>query len=393
MEAREPHHQARPDTKEGKRKKRKKARKEGGCQHARHIPDGAGPSNPLEQRDSQEHASDDADDETQYLAAAAANWAESVLDSGVDWKLDDLRKEEPRTKANKARQDPKMKIISDGNDAGNSSSVTKQKWSLHVTQLPYDATEFAIRQHFATVAGCTDIVSLRMVYDPYQQKDALSTALGPNSKSRNVKKQFAKGKGFRGVAFVDVLADQATHEEYIQLLHHNVMDGRTINVRPTRTREELATIVAKTQRKVKEQIKLNSGSAKPAISQETLPPGRKISQKQSSNETPKKSLKKRKRSGGKSEGGSEPQGEKTASRAGDNGKKGRAEQKESGEKESKNKAADAAGKGLKAKGSPSSPGKLAPRPGEAEKNDRKLTKKERNRKAAILLQMKRQRRS
>ena len=102
--------------------------------------------------------------------------------------------------------------------------------SLHVTQLSFDATEMDVRHHFVS-HGCA-VTSVRLVYDH-----------GPKKKS------------FRGVAFVDVL-DKKSQEIALQKLHHSTLLGRRINVRPTRSKQELGSIVERTMELVARKIKL-----------------------------------------------------------------------------------------------------------------------------------------
>ena len=112
-------------------------------------------------------------------------------------------------------------------------------YSLHLTQLSYDATDYDIRSLF-TKKGCL-ISSVRLVYD-----------------------SSAGQRTFRGVAFVDV----ADRESYAKALHLNrqVFMGRKINVRPTRTKKELADIVARTKEtlpaKIEATKKVQQDSAK-----------------------------------------------------------------------------------------------------------------------------------
>jgi len=102
-------------------------------------------------------------------------------------------------------------------------------YSLHITQLDYDATDYDIRNHFTT-NGCI-VTSVRLVYD------------------RSVDDR----KLFRGVAFVDV-ADKESFQNALKL-HRSKLLGRTMNVRPTKTKSELSNIVQRTKQKVKQTIK------------------------------------------------------------------------------------------------------------------------------------------
>ncbi|GAX11343.1 hypothetical protein FisN_22Lh012 [Fistulifera solaris] len=123
------------------------------------------------------------------------------------------------------------------------SSTRPNKLSLHITQIPYECTELDIRSHFAA-KGCA-VCSVRMVYD----------------------EAGGKGRQFRGVAFCDV-ADEQSYELALKEIHRSRLLGRKINVRPTKTREELSNIVERTKEIVTERKKLalaamNSGEKMP----------------------------------------------------------------------------------------------------------------------------------
>ena len=229
------------------------------------------------------------DEEAQLLAAAAAAWAEQDT------------VEEPRAKKRKksVEKDP---------------ATSNQSFSLHVTQLDFDAKEYDLRNYFVEKGGCS-VTSVRFVYDR-----------GLNDR-----------KLFRGVAFVDV-SDEESFRNALQL-HHTTLLGRRINVRPTKTRDELKDIVSRTQEIVREKIKetLNKDEDEQAKKQPS-PKGKRQREKDK-RDRPKKS------------------GPKTTSTS-------PKKKQSSGPKHSapKHKPVD---------------------------GDVKLTKKERNRKAAILLQRKR----
>jgi hypothetical protein len=112
------------------------------------------------------------------------------------------------------------------------AAATPKSFSLHITQLPFDAIELDIRQHFSE-KGCV-ITSIRLVYD---------------------KDEHGRNALFRGVAFMDLL-DQASYDIALKLNRSKVR-GRKLNIRPTRSKEELANIVSQTQQLVKAKI-LNS---------------------------------------------------------------------------------------------------------------------------------------
>jgi RNA recognition motif-containing protein len=135
----------------------------------------------------------DSDEDDDDLLAAAAQWAKQQSDSA---------------------------------DPTEQEHIT---YSLHVTQLSFDVKEYDIRTLFET-NGCV-VTSVRKVYD-----------------------RSGNAKTFRGVAFVDV-SGKASYEKALSL-DRRVLHGRRINVRPTKTKEELADIVERTKNLVAEKIRL-----------------------------------------------------------------------------------------------------------------------------------------
>ena len=101
-------------------------------------------------------------------------------------------------------------------------------YSLHLTQLSFDIKEYDIRTLFES-NGCM-VTSVRKVYD-----------------------RSGNDKTFRGVAFVDV-SDKRSYEKALSL-DRRFLHGRRINVRPTKTKEELADIVERTKNLVAEKIR------------------------------------------------------------------------------------------------------------------------------------------
>mmetsp|Transcript_14635 Transcript_14635/g.40671 ORF Transcript_14635/g.40671 Transcript_14635/m.40671 type:complete len:321 (+) Transcript_14635:143-1105(+) len=153
--------------------------------------------------------SDDDDNNDDDLLAAAALWARE-----------------------EAEEDETEKMSSKSTSFHPSGyTKSQQNYSLHITQLPYDSTDFDLRKLFAE-HGCT-VTSIRLVYD--HDTDGRKTL-------------------FRGVAFVDVL-DSQSYETALKLHHKTSIRGRRLNVRPCRSKGELAEIVARTQELVKEKIR------------------------------------------------------------------------------------------------------------------------------------------
>ena len=112
--------------------------------------------------------------------------------------------------------------------------------SLHITQLPYDANELDLRRLFAE-QGCR-ISSIRLVYDR-------------DEKGRKTV--------FRGVAFVD-LVDKESYDKALSLNRKSPIRGRKLNIRPTKSKQELASIVSRTrelvQEKIQKQREIGAGS-------------------------------------------------------------------------------------------------------------------------------------
>ncbi len=141
------------------------------------------------------------------------------------------------------------------------SNNNSHKFSLHVTNIPYDATKQQIIMAF-TNHGC-QVTSTRLVYNYHKRSFP-----NYNDKKTNVS---MSSNGFTGVAFVD-FADKNSYQNGLTLdksfwskaassnndkqstRDHNSKkgDNRRINVRPTRTKQELANIVKLTQEKIAE---------------------------------------------------------------------------------------------------------------------------------------------
>ena len=73
-------------------------------------------------------------------------------------------------------------------------------------------------------------------------------------------------KTFRGVAFVDmIVADQTTYESVLQKMHGSYLLKRKINVRPVKTKQELAVIVKQTAEQVQVQIQAEKAKKKERV--------------------------------------------------------------------------------------------------------------------------------
>jgi len=146
------------------------------------------------------------------------------------------------------------------------SRPQQNKYSLHVTNLPYTATKDEIIKIF-TSHGCK-VTSTRLVYN-YHKK-----TLYGNGKDDSKLQSNLPSNGFTGVAFVD-LVDQVSFEGGLKLNKVTWSKAtatskgkkndaatapsgggkwgggnRRMNVRPTRTKEELANIVKRTKEKL-----------------------------------------------------------------------------------------------------------------------------------------------
>jgi RNA recognition motif-containing protein len=284
---------------------------------------------------------DEDDDDDDMLLAAAEQWASDALQDGSGSAVpnqNDLSS--PKGEASNSLLDAP-------------SLTVPQSLSLHVTQLPYDASELDLRRLFAE-HGCS-VTSIRLVYD----KD-----------TRGQKTVF------RGVAFVDVL----NHESYnsaLKLNHKASIRGRKLNIRPTRSKEELANIVVRTRELVQEKIRqqraeATDGGGKGAAGTSE---GRKV--------------------GDNGESKRPPSEKKMGDNVNDDRKISDKDKKKNSPAKKKNSPAKKTNNPAKKKNSPAKKTKGTHKDGVEGKGDKdgddapvKLSKKERNRRAAILLQLK-----
>jgi RNA recognition motif-containing protein len=164
--------------------------------------------------------SDDLDDNV--LVSMVTTW---VNDGGDDVDDDGNANVNARAEKRPRRQATNVSTASHPSPDTRTSAV----YSVHVTQIPYTATDMEIRQHFYDKGIL--ISSLRMVYD------------------RGVDGR----RQFRGVGFVD-FADEKSYKLSLTL-HKSTLLGRRINVRPTKSKVELTDIVAATNIKVAQKIR------------------------------------------------------------------------------------------------------------------------------------------
>lgn len=159
-------------------------------------------------------------DEDDDMLAAAAAWAEGGGGGDSPDDSDDNHHDGP---ASPAAAEPKhTKRSKHAEDQWlTPDSIT---YSVHLTQLPYEAKVREVRSVFEK-QKCV-ITSLRFCYG---QRDARNGGERP----------------FKGVAFCD-FADKASLDRALEL-DKTIFPGysRRMNVRPTKTKEELAAIVEK----------------------------------------------------------------------------------------------------------------------------------------------------
>ena len=179
---------------------------------------------------------DEEDDE--FLMAAAGQWAASAAENSGEDDTSSKKKSKKSKKEKKEKKSKrgKPKEESDASPAkveeeqaapvNKEQNTSRQVFSLHLTTVPYEATQNDIRCAFGE-KGCY-VTSVRLVYD--------RTTSGERK--------------FRGVAFVD-MADEASFQKGLELHRTNFLGTKhKINVRPTKSKGELTEIVLKTQEKV-----------------------------------------------------------------------------------------------------------------------------------------------
>ena len=186
---------------------------------------------------------DDNEEEDDEMLMAASAWASALDQDGDDERIrstDDIKNEENNVETKKEEpindtgsETHKGREIfrddSDNTQNNKQTSVTSTTaYSLHLKNVPYDASQSDIR--FAFLEKRCNVTSVRLVYDRDQKTGE---------------------KHFRGVAFVD-LADEESYRRGISELHNTTFlgKGRRVSVRPTRTKSELSDIVRRTEEKV-----------------------------------------------------------------------------------------------------------------------------------------------
>lgn len=301
----------------------------------------------------------DEEDDDELLMAAARQWAASANDSGEDdsspkkneekkskqSKNSKKKKKEKKSKRDKTKEGSETSVAKVVEQAPENTeqNTTRQVYSLHLTKVPYEATQTDIRCAFGE-KGCY-VTSVRLVYDH-----------DSSSGERN----------FRGVAFVD-LADEASFQKGLELHGTKFLGSRhKINVRQTKTKGELSEIVRKTQEKV---AVLIARSKEKAREERAINPEAYDAKK----EAKKKDTRKRKRGGYSESNDSEIDTKKSKKVGGGDSPKQKTNNYES------NKSTQ-----TKEQGEPQKKHNK-PKP----KSDVKLTKKQRAKKAAVINLLKR----
>ena len=179
--------------------------------------------------------------EDDEMLAAAALWAggggdDSDSDGGSQSSPTSPASAEaakPSTKPTPQSSNKKAKNKATPNNSAEDEWLTPDSvtYSVHITQLPYEATVREVREVFEK-SGCT-ITSTRFVY------------------GRDTRKGHSE-QSFRGVAFCD-FPDKRSFDNALKLhMTQFPGHGRRMNVRPTKTHKELADIVEKREKMLEE---------------------------------------------------------------------------------------------------------------------------------------------
>ena len=185
--------------------------------------------------------------EDDEMLAAAALWAggggdDSDSDGGSQSSPTSpasAEAETPSAKQTPQSSNKKAKKAKKAKKKVTPSKSTEDEWltpdsvtySVHITQLPYEATVREVREVFEK-SGCT-ITSTRFVY------------------GRDTRKGHSE-QSFRGVAFCD-FPDKRSFDNALKLhMTQFPGHGRRMNVRPTKTHKELADIVEKREKMLEE---------------------------------------------------------------------------------------------------------------------------------------------
>lgn len=173
------------------------------------------------QSEGEEVDSDESDDDDEHLLqAAAAAWASTAEAS----KDNNDNTTPPFSSSSAQHQD------NSNDEATTAVAAPPPPCSVHITQISFQANQLDLHRHFATHGGCM-VSSVRLVYD----------------------KGLDRQRQFRGVAFID-LADFDSYQKALEL-DKSILMGRKINVRPTKSTQELSNIVQTTQQLIATKIR------------------------------------------------------------------------------------------------------------------------------------------
>lgn len=182
------------------------------------------------------------EEEEEALLAAAAQWAN---DAEQRANLEEKTKNDSKSENNN---------IDDGDDPWMSTKSTKTEiasqkrpsLSIHLTQVPFDSNQSSIR--LALEQHSCSVQSVRMVYDYAHEDDRRHNRRHCRRQTQTNPKKSTMKRLFRGVAFVD-LQDEASYHRALSL-HRTAFlggNGRLVNVRPTMSKTEIADIAHRTQ--------------------------------------------------------------------------------------------------------------------------------------------------
>lgn len=174
---------------------------------------------------------DQPDDDEALLLSAAANWAEEETSDTKESSPPNKPQSSSGTNSNDNDKQQQQHATNNNNNRSEwKPEPPKKTYSLHVTQLSYEATDYDIRDLFMS-KGCL-VTSVRLVYTAQDSETMI--------------------RKFKGVAFVDV-SDEASFAVATKL-HRTYHLGRRINVRPTLSPEDLVRIAEATKEKVNDMI-------------------------------------------------------------------------------------------------------------------------------------------
>lgn len=258
----EPHEEKK--SKKSKKDKKKKKKKKKSKEDIPHVND-----NTLLNDDKIDGEGDESDDESDDgLMNIASKWAETKEDEDEDTLPATSARNSTSSRIPMNKSNPYVTPYNPTGISLHSSTNEKQQrertrgqnqpspYSLHITNIPYNASRDDIQKTF-TEKGC-QVTSIRLVYNHHvSRSDYNAKKRGENAPKSD--------SGFTGVAFVDLenkksydlgLAMDKTNWSTADDASNHKGRGwlrRRINVRPTKTKQELAQIVERTKDKMQSQ--------------------------------------------------------------------------------------------------------------------------------------------